>query len=97
MSNANICGRFHSTSKKVEKHCPKCSVPAGRLFPFLSSCRVTIISGASCKARVANLCAKLYAVDDFKWRILLIVIKQDSKPPQYFIVFLFCTNHLRVA
>jgi len=65
-----------------------------RLFRFLSSDFVTITAGASCKPGVVNLCAKLCALEDFKWRILVIVIKQDSKPPQYFIGLLFRTNPL---
>jgi len=32
-------------------------------------------------------CAKLFALDDFKWRIFMIVIKYDSKHPRYYYRF----------
>jgi len=58
---------------------------------FLASGIVTITASASYKAGwpTYGACAKFCALDDFKRRIFVIIIKQDSKPPQYFVGFCF--------
>jgi len=62
-----------------------------RLFLFLSLGLAKFTAGATVRHRwpTSGACAKFYALDDFKWRIFLNVIKQDSKPRQYFYRFFF--------